>query len=139
MEITVQITIKSQAGEPELIQQVAQLQRGTLQPDNLGLSLAEARSILAGLEQTIAQRQAAEFVAQACHCPQCGWERACKGHHTIVFRTPFGKLTLDSPRLYRCGCEPDDGRSFSPVAELLPERTSPELMYLETKFAALVS
>ena len=56
-----------------------------------------------------------------------------------MFRTPFGKLQLDSPRLYRCGCESDGGRSFSPVAELLPERTSPELMYLETKFAALVS
>jgi len=58
MEITVQITIKSQAGEPERIQQAAHLQRGTLQPDTLGLSLAEARSILAGLEQTMAQRQA---------------------------------------------------------------------------------
>ena len=46
---------------------------------------------------------------------------------------------LDSPRLYRCRCEPDDGRSFSPLAELFPERTSPELAYLETKFAALAS
>ena len=54
-------------------------------------------------------------------------------------RTPFGKLTLDSPRPYRCGCGSDDGRSFSPLAESLPELTSPELAYLETKFAALVS
>jgi hypothetical protein len=139
MEITVQITIKSQAGEPERIQEVARLERGTLRPDNLGLSLAEARSILAGLEQTMAQQQVAEFAAQACRCPQCGRERACKGHHPIVFRTPFGKLKLDSPRLYPCRCESDGGRSFSPLAELLPERTSPELVYLETKFAALVS
>ena len=29
--------------------------------------------------------------------------------------------------------------SFSPLAELLQERSSPELVYLETKFAALVS
>src|SRR5947199_6495700 len=102
MEIIIQITVKSQAGEPELIQEVARLERGTLRPDTLGLSLAEARSILAGLEQTMAQRQATEFVAQARYCPQSGRERACKGHHGIVFRTPFGKLTLDSPRLYRC-------------------------------------
>ena len=40
MEITVQITVKSQAGEPECIQQVAHLERGTLRPDTLGLSLA---------------------------------------------------------------------------------------------------
>jgi hypothetical protein len=29
--------------------------------------------------------------------------------------------------------------SFSPLAEQLPERTAPELVYLETKFAALLS
>jgi hypothetical protein len=46
---------------------------------------------------------------------------------------------LDSPRLYRCGCESNPGESFSPLAERLPERRSPELIYLETKFAALVS
>jgi hypothetical protein len=85
------------------------------------------------------QAQSAEFVTQARRCPRCGRLRTCKGHHQIVFRTPFGKLQLDSPRLYRCGCKLNDGRSFSPLAELLPERTSPELMYLETKFAALVS
>ena len=72
MEITVQITVKSRAGEPERIQEVARLERGTLRPDTLGLSLAEARSILAGLEQTLAERQAAEFVTQAQRCPRCG-------------------------------------------------------------------
>ena len=40
MEITVQITVKSQAGDLEVIQEVARLERGTLWPDNLGLSLA---------------------------------------------------------------------------------------------------
>jgi hypothetical protein len=56
-----------------------------------------------------------------------------------VFRTPFGKLKLDSPQLYRCPCEAQGPKSFSPLAERMAERTSPELAYLETKFAALVS
>lgn len=30
MEITVQITVKSQAGEPEVVHEVARLERGTL-------------------------------------------------------------------------------------------------------------
>jgi hypothetical protein len=115
------------------------LERGPLQPDTLGLSLAEARAILARLEQTIAQHQVAEFIAQARRCPRCGRDRPCKGHHRIVFRTPFGKLTLGSPQLYRCPCEAQGAKSVSPLAELLPERTSPELAYLETKFAALAS
>jgi hypothetical protein len=139
MQITVQITVNSEQGEPEVIQEVARLERGPLQPDTLGLSLAEARAILAGLEQTIAQHQVAEFIAQAQRCPRCGRPRACKGHHRIVFRTPFGKLELDSPQLYRCPCEAQGPKSVSPLADRMPERTSPELAYLETKFAALVS
>jgi hypothetical protein len=139
MKITVQITIQSDEGQGAVFQQVACLERGALRPDTLGLSLAEARSILAGVEQTMAEGQAAEFVAQAQWCPRCGRRRACKGHHAIVFRTPFGKLGLDSPQLYRCPCEPPGPKTVSPLAELLPERTSPELVYLETKFPALVS
>jgi hypothetical protein len=52
-----------------------------------------------------------------------------------VVRTPFGKLKLDSPQRYRCLCEAQRAKSVSPLAELLHERTSPELAYLETKFA----
>jgi len=78
-------------------------------------------------------------MAQQRTCSHCGHERSCKGRHHIVFRTPFGKLRLESPRLYHCQCESDDRTSFSPLAELLQERSSPELLYLETKFAALVS
>ena len=75
MEIKVQISVNSEVGQLEVIQQVAHLERGALRPDTLGLSLAEARSILAGLEQTTAARQAAEWVAQARRCPRCGRPR----------------------------------------------------------------
>ena len=138
MRLKVQITVESGEGESERVE-VACLERTNLRPDSLGLSLAEARSILAGLEQTLAQHQVAEFIAQAQRCPCCGRDRRCKGHHQIVFRIPFGKLELDSPQLYRCPCEPQGPKSLSPLAERMPERTSPELVYLETKFAALVS
>jgi hypothetical protein len=50
MKITVQITIKSDEAASEVVQDVACLERGSLQPEMLGLSLAAARSILAGLE-----------------------------------------------------------------------------------------
>ena len=87
----------------------------------------------------MAERQVAEFTAQERPCPGGGRQRACKDRQSIVYRTPFGKLKLESPLLYRCRCELNPHASFSPLAERLPERTSPELTYLETKFAALVS
>ena len=139
MKIKIQITVESDDGQLNVAQDVAHLDRGTLRPETLGLTLAEARSILAGIEQTVVEQQAAEFMAQQRTCSHCGHERSCKGRHHIVFRTPFGKLRLESPRLYHCQCESDDRTSFSPLAELLQERSSPELVYLETKFAALVS
>jgi hypothetical protein len=139
MKIQVYITIQSDEDQAEVVHEVARLERGPLRPDTLGLTLAEARSILAGLKRTMAEGQAAEFVAQGRRCARCGRERAYKSHHQVVFRTPFGKLSLDSPQLYRCPCEAQGTKSVSPLAELLPERTSPKLTYLETEFAALVS
>jgi hypothetical protein len=62
MEIKVQITVKSEMGQPEVVREVARLERGSLRSETLGLSLAEARAILGGLEKTMAERQAAEFV-----------------------------------------------------------------------------
>jgi hypothetical protein len=51
-------------GQTAALQAVACLERGALRPETLGLCLPEARSILAGLEQTMAEEQTAEFVAQ---------------------------------------------------------------------------
>src|ERR1700675_4337298 len=108
MKIKIHITVESDEGQSEVVQEVAHLDRGILRPETLGLTLAEARSILAGIEQTVVEQQAAEFMALQRTCSHCGYERSCKGRHHIVFRTPFGKLRLESPRLYRCQCESDN-------------------------------
>jgi hypothetical protein len=51
----------------------------------------------------------------------------------------FGNVTLSSPRFYRCGCQPGNSRTFSPLTELFTERTAPELLYLESRWASLIS
>jgi hypothetical protein len=123
-----------------VFQEVACLERGALRPDTLGLSLAEARSILAGVEQTTAERQAAQVCGpSATASPLWTPARVQRSPSNRVSHPPFGKLKLDSPRLYQCPCEPPGPKTFSPLAEMLPERTSPKLVYLDTKFAVLVS
>jgi hypothetical protein len=140
MRVRIQVIIESETIETPVLQEVATLEHGPLQPEGLGLTLAEAKDLLRGVQETMAAGQVAEFVAQQQRCPSCGQFRSRKGRHEIVYRTLFGKLRLDSPRLYACPCKDAASRaSTSPLAEQLPERTAPELAYLEAKFAALMS
>ena len=72
-------------------------------------------------------------------CPKCGSQLARKGDHRLAYRSVFGRLSIDSPRFYRCRCSGSGRQSVSPLANCLSERTSPELQYLQAKFAALMS
>ena len=138
MKITIQVVVES-ADVPAVVTDVVTLEREALTDETFGLSLAEGKTILAGVQEAIVAQQAAAYLATQQTCPVCGTARRHKGHHQIVVRLLFGTLRLDSPRLRRCSCQPVDGpRSSSPLAERLPERTTPERRYLEAKWAALL-
>ena len=140
MKLKVQLIIESDSGETEVVQEVGKLERHSLRPENLGLTLSEAKELLQEVQKAMVTHQTTRYLTQQISCPECGAIRSHKGKHQIVLRTLFGKLRLDSPRLYHCGCcSKEEHRSFSPLAELLTERTAPELAYLENKFAALIS
>jgi hypothetical protein len=139
MKVRIQVIVESDQGETHCIEDVAQFERGTLQPDTLGLTLAEAKALLQGVQRTIVAEQTTAYLEAHRPCPACQAPRRCKGHHQLVYRTVFGKLTLLSPRWYTCRCQTTEPRSVSPLAERLQERTAPELLYLEAKFAALMS
>jgi hypothetical protein len=138
MRFTVQLLIEPGDGS-KVVTEVATLEREALTEATLGLTLAESRTILAQLQETMVAQQAASYSAAQQTCPACGARRRCKGHHQIVVRSLFGTLRLESPRFKRCSCQPGDGpRSSSPLAECLGERTTPERRYLEAKWAALL-
>jgi len=65
--------------------------------------------------------------------------RTTKDSGTSPFRTPFGKVQLPNPRWHHCTCQPQPTKTFRPLAVLLTEPTSPELLYLESKWASLVT
>jgi len=124
---------------PQFIEEIALLERGTLRPAELGLSLAEAKILLYGMQQTLVAEQVDQYLGQLKTCAHCNAPRAKKGQHTIVYRTLFGKLNLNSPRLYDCPCQKPGRRSTSPLSDLLTSHCAPELTYLQTKFASLMS
>jgi hypothetical protein len=142
MRVRIQVVVESESesGAVPVVHEVATLERGPLQPEALGLTLAEAKDLLREVQETMVAAQVAVFEADQVCCPDCGQRRRRNGRHPIVYRTLFGKLRLDSPRFYACPCQDAPPRaSLSPLAERLPERTAPELAYLQSKFAAMMS
>jgi hypothetical protein len=116
------------------------VERTDVKPETLGLTLAEGKAILKGIQQIVIQRQADTCLAPYQQCPDCGSPRTSKGSHDLSLRTVFGCLKVKSPRLlHHCDCRPHAAKTFSPLADLLPERTMPELLFLETKWASLMS
>ena len=109
------------------------LHRDALAPENLGLQLAEAKDLLTAVQDTMVTHQVATALAAQVGCPCCGRPRRHKDSRPIVMRTLFGTLRLDSPRWWHCSCTPRPTRTFSPLAATLPERTTPELSYLQAK------
>ena len=139
IRMAIQVVLVDEAADRRDVHEIIRIDRGRLCPEALGLSLAEAKEITGGIQQVLAGVQVAEWQADQRACPDCGRRRSLKGHHPIVFRTPFGTLRFDSERVRVCPCAKRPTVSMSPLAELLSERVSPEMLYLETKFASLVS
>jgi hypothetical protein len=139
MKMKVQVIVESDDGQTEVIREAIALDRGPLQEDQLGLTLAEAKDLLSSVQQTMATCQVQEYAEQSRYCSVCGISRPRKGKHEIVYRTLFGKLKLNSPRYYECSCAGQSQKSESPLAALLSERAAPELVYLEARLASLMS
>ena len=138
MKVKVQVVTITDDGQ-ETIKDIACVERQDLTPETFGLSLAEGKAVLQALQEVVVEWQMHTYLQQQRACPHCGKVRRSKGVHHTVFRTVFGVLPVESPRLYHCPCQTHATTSFSPLATLLPERTTPDLLYLETKWAALMS
>jgi hypothetical protein len=53
MKVRVQVIIEADSGEQACIEEVASLRREMLQLEDLGLTLAEAKAMLAGVQRTM--------------------------------------------------------------------------------------
>ncbi|MGH3610324.1 MAG: ISKra4 family transposase [Pseudonocardiaceae bacterium] len=140
MKLTVQVVLHADDDTETVVREVFTVQREQpLAPDTLGLGLGEAKDLLAAVQHTLVENQVAAALSTQVGCPECGLPRRHKDSRPIVMRTLFGRLRLDSPRWWHCGCSPQAALTFSPLASMLPERTTPELSYLQARFAGLVS
>jgi hypothetical protein len=138
MKYAIQVVITTDEGQTET-RDIACVEREDLTPTTLGLTLAEGKTILKALQEVVVEQQMTAYLETQRPCADCGSHQRSKGYHTTQVRTVFGTIPVHSLRLYQCPCQSDAARTFSPLAVLLPEPITPELLFLETKWAALVS
>src|SRR5260370_2322163 len=113
---------------------------GSIEVTNVMISaMRRELSKLVSCYQTSENTAAARAECAGMACPDCGQRRCSKGNQTPSRRTVVGQLRVRSPRMHHCVCRPHETKTFSPLAELLPNHTLPELLFLETKWASLMS
>jgi hypothetical protein len=118
---------------------VTEFTRQDLVMESLGMTLAEGMAALKAMQEFVTERQAAEFLQRARPCLRCRRPFSSKSAGTTTVRTVYGTVRLPNPRWYRCACEPaDTPKTFRPLQRWLRGTTSPELLYLESKWASLI-
>jgi hypothetical protein len=139
MRIEIQLRIVGDDNSLISADEVLRFDKSDDRVEAIGLALSEAKGVLAAIQERVVTAQAASFLARHRCCSGCGRALLSKGPGRIQFRTAFGTVPLNSPRFHRCRCQPSASKTFSPLGELFTDHTAPELLYLETKWASLVS
>jgi hypothetical protein len=140
MEWVLKLEARSGWGEVETIE-VGRLERRVvgLTAEGVGLTLSEGKGLLGELARLVLQTQMEEFATSARVCRDCLKLRRRRDNRTRKIQTLFGTITVDAPRISVCPCQNDWGFvdvSLSPLAELLPNRCTPEFRRLQAELSA---
>jgi len=144
MQWTVRLEARTSSGEVETTE-LATFSRpamiGTLA--EIGLVLAETKTLLAKLQVSMLCGQMAEHAAHHRVCPECGVLRPLKDRRTRRLQTLFGTVEVEAPRFKVCHCRSSAtqelARTVSPVCALLTARCTPELERVQAELGAHTS
>jgi hypothetical protein len=94
--------------------------------ETLGLSMAEGKMTLAGLQRHLVQAQADEHCRVRRRCDYCGAQRPLKDFRRRRLTSLYGVVEVRAPRFDPCRCGVASRRTITPVAEIIPDRCTPE-------------
>lgn len=138
MEFKFELTMINPQDGSEIREEIALLDKSTDELEDIGLGLAESKTILENIQTLLVNYQVKAYVKKHRYCTSCGHACRKKGTYPLIYRTLFGDIDLSSPRFYNCSCEKNVPKTFSPLTELFHCHISPERLYLETKWASLI-
>ena len=94
--------------------------------ETLGLTMAEGKMTLAGLQHHLVQAQAEEHCQRRRRCDYCGAQRPLKDFRRRRLTSLYGVVEVRAPRFDPCRCGVASRRTITPVAEIMPDRCTPE-------------
>ena len=110
-----------------------------ISPESIGLSLAESKSILAAMQTQLVQAQTDGYCDHRRKCSHCGSRRSIKDWRTRQLTTLFGVVQVAAPRFNACRCGIASRRIVSPLAEIMPDRCTPEYERILAKMGSLAA
>ena len=139
MRVSILLQITGDDGTASAAEEITSFEKQAERPEDLGLSLAEGKATMAAIQRQVVKAQVTSWTERHRCCEACGGRRRSKGSYPLVFRTLYGDVELDSPRLHRCPCQPADGpATVSPLRDLISSHVAPERLYLEARWSSLV-
>jgi hypothetical protein len=104
----------------------------SLSPGNLGLSLADGKTICAGLQQAVAKHQVAGLAAVGTVCLACGASMRVKDYRRRRIATLYGQIDVRVPRRFCLVCRSKPAALALPVSG----RSTAEYDRIRAKLAA---
>jgi hypothetical protein len=92
----------------------------------LGLGLEEGKAVLAAVQRHLVTAQVDEHCRSRRRCDRCGAQRPLKDRRPRRLISLFGVVEVRAPRFGPCRCGVACRRSVTPVAEIMPDRCTPE-------------
>src|SRR6202044_1432820 len=107
-------------------------------PQIIGLTLEEGKQLLAALQVHLVQAQAKDHSHHRRRCQRCGAQRPLKDQRSRRLVSLFGTVEVRAPRFTPCRCAVTCRRTLNPVAEIMPDRCTPEYERTVAKMGSLL-
>jgi len=143
MQWTVRLEARTSAGEVTTTELVTFSRPGVVSTlAEIGLMLAETKTLLAKLQASMLCGQVAEYAAHHRVCAACGVLQPLKDRRTRRLQTLFGTVEVEAPRFKVCRCRLTTllaEVTVSLVCALLTARCTPELERVQAELGARTS
>jgi hypothetical protein len=91
------------------------------------------------MQTQLVQAQTDGYCDHRRKCSHCGSRRGIKDWRTRQLTTLFGVVQVEAPRFKACRCGIASRRVVSPMAEIMPDRCTPEYERILSKMGSLAA